>query len=48
VYYQFLAPMLVNEYQKQQRTIEAQQRELDALAHEVAELKALLARAPGR
>lgn len=48
VYYQFLAPMLVNEYQKQQRTIEAQQRELAALAHEVAELRAALARPPAR
>jgi len=28
VYYQFLAPMLLNEYQKQQRTIEAQAAEL--------------------
>jgi len=28
VYYQFLAPMLLNEYQKQQRTIEAQSAEL--------------------
>jgi hypothetical protein len=32
VYYQFLAPMLVNEYQRQQRTIEAQ-------AVEIAELR---------
>lgn len=37
VYYQFLAPMLLNEYQKQQRTMEAQ-------AREIAELKQQLAR----
>jgi hypothetical protein len=42
VYYQDLPPMLLNEYQKQQHVIEAQQRQLDALAHELAELKARL------
>jgi len=40
VYYQDLPPMLLNEFQKQQRVIAAQQRQLDALAAEVAELKA--------
>jgi hypothetical protein len=39
VMYQYLAPMLLNEYQKQQRTIEAQAREL------VAEREARLAQA---
>ena len=42
VYYQELAPMLVNEYQKQQRVIAAQQTRLEALEHELAELKARL------
>ncbi len=40
VYYQDLPPMLLNEFQKQQRTIEGQQRQLEALAAELAELKA--------
>ncbi|MFO1311187.1 MAG: tail fiber domain-containing protein [Burkholderiales bacterium] len=46
VMYQFLPPMLLNEYQKQQRTIEAQSaevtrlaRELDAQATRIAELE---------
>jgi hypothetical protein len=46
VMYQYLAPMLLNEFQKQQRTIEAQARELAserearaAQAQEIAELK---------
>lgn len=45
VYYQFLAPMLLNEFQKQQRTIEAQAAQLaqqtaklDKQAMEIAEL----------
>jgi hypothetical protein len=44
VYYQDLPPMLVNEYQKQQRVIEAQQARLDAVERELAELKARLGR----
>lgn len=39
VYYQFLAPMLLNEYQKQQRTIEAQARQLDTQAARIAVLE---------
>src|SRR5439155_23003646 len=39
VYYQFLAPMLLNEYQKQQRTIEAQAAELAEQTARVAELE---------
>jgi hypothetical protein len=51
VYYQFLAPMLLNEYQKQQRTIEAQAAQLakqtghiEAQGAEIAELKRQAAR----
>jgi hypothetical protein len=44
VYYQDLPPMLLNEFQKQERTIEAQQRRLDALERELAELKAAFSR----
>ncbi len=36
VMYQFLPPMLLNEVQKQQRTIESQQRTIDALRGQVA------------
>jgi len=39
VYYQFLAPMLLNEYQKQQRTLQAQAQELKKQTAEIAELK---------
>jgi hypothetical protein len=43
VMYQYLAPMLLNEYQKQQRLIEAQAREMSSLRaryeSEIAELK---------
>ena len=43
VMYQFLAPMLLNEYQKQQRRIEAQYHEIISLRamyeSEIAELK---------
>ena len=42
VLYHFLAPMLVNEVQKQQRTIEAQRAELDALRAEMNSLKRAL------
>jgi hypothetical protein len=42
VYYQFLAPMLLNEYQKQQRVIEAQQARLEAVERELARLEAKL------
>ena len=54
VYYQFLAPMLLNEVQRQQRTIEAQEARIAALEMrlaEIAELKAGATRtagAPGR
>jgi hypothetical protein len=44
VYYQFLAPMLLNEYQKQQRTIEAQTAELTKRKLEIAELRQQTAR----
>jgi len=44
VYYQDLPPMLLNEYQKQQRVIEAQQARLDALERELAQLKARIGR----
>lgn len=40
VYYQFLAPMLVNEYQRQQRTIEAQAAELAELKERLESLAA--------
>ncbi len=40
VMYQFLAPMLLNEVQKQHQTIEAQQRELDELRARIAALEA--------
>jgi hypothetical protein len=39
VYYQFLAPMLLNEYQRQQRTIEAQAAKLTKQTARVAELE---------
>jgi len=39
VYYQFLAPMLLNEYQRQQRTIEAQAAHLTKQTARVAELE---------
>jgi hypothetical protein len=39
VYYQFLAPMLLNEYQKQQRTIAAQAAQLSRQTMDIAELK---------
>jgi hypothetical protein len=41
VYYQFLAPMLLNEYQKQQRTIAAQTTRIAALERQAAEVAAL-------
>jgi hypothetical protein len=47
VYYQFLAPMLLNEVQKQQRTIAAQTARIATLekqGDEIAELKAQVAR----
>jgi len=47
VYYQFLAPMLLNEVQKQQRTIAAQTARIATLekqGSEIAELKAQVAR----
>ena len=44
VYYQFLAPMLLSEYQKQQRTIEAQASELTKQRLEIAELRRQAAR----
>ncbi len=39
VLYQHLPPMLLNEYQKQQHTIETQARRIDAQQAEIAELK---------
>ena len=42
VMYQYLPPMLLNELQKQQRTIAAQAARLETLAHELREIKALL------
>ena len=39
VVYQFLPPMLLNEYQKQQRTIEAQAAALERQEAEIAELR---------
>jgi hypothetical protein len=44
VYYQFLGPMLLNEFQKQQRTIEAQTAELTKRELEIAELRQQTAR----
>jgi hypothetical protein len=44
VYYQFLAPMLLNEYQKQQRTIQAQAADLAKQKLEIAELRQQTAR----
>lgn len=44
VYYQFLAPMLVNEYQKQQHTIDAQAARLEEQKLEIAELRRQAAR----
>jgi hypothetical protein len=44
VYYQFLAPMLLNEYQKQQRTIEVQTAELKKQRLEIAGLRQQTAR----
>lgn len=48
VYYQFLAPMLVNEFQKQQRVIERQSAEIAELKRQTARLAAALARLDGR
>lgn len=39
VLYQFLPPMLLNEYQKQQRTIEAQRKDIASLSHHLAQLR---------
>ena len=39
VHYQFLAPLLLNEVQKQQRTIEEQQRLIDELLRRVEKLE---------
>ena len=39
VYYQFLAPMLLNEFQKQQRTIDAQAAALSSQTTRIAELE---------
>src|SRR5438445_194242 len=50
VYYQFLAPMLLNEYQRQQRTIRAQTARIAALekqSMEIAELKQQATRMAG-
>jgi len=50
VYYQFLAPMLLNEYQKQQRTIAAQTArivQLEKQSAEIAELKQQITRMTG-
>jgi len=44
VYYQFLAPMLLNEYQKQQRIIEVQGAELSKQRLQIAELRQQAAR----
>ena len=41
VLYQFLPPMLLNEFQKQQRTIEAQAARIDALERQAAEITML-------
>ena len=43
VRYHFLAPMLLNEYQKQQRTIEAQRARVHMLERRLARLEAVLA-----
>jgi hypothetical protein len=42
VMYQYLPPMLLNEYQKQQRTIEAQEKEIAALKQVVGRILARL------
>jgi hypothetical protein len=50
VYYQFLAPMLLNEYQKQERTIEAQTAriaQLEKQSAEIADLKLQLTQMAG-
>ena len=44
MYYQFLAPMLLNEYQKQQRTIAAQAARIAQLEKQSARMAALLGR----
>jgi molybdenum-dependent DNA-binding transcriptional regulator ModE len=44
VYYQFLAPMLLNEFQKQQRTIQTQAAELTKQKLEIAKLRRQTAR----
>ena len=44
VYYQFLAPMLLNELQKQHHTIEKQQADIERLKGDIAELRQLLGR----
>jgi hypothetical protein len=48
VYYQFLPPMLLNEYQKQQRTIEALQAEVAELRAQAARTARLLERLEAR
>jgi len=45
VLYQFLPPMLLNEYQKQQRAIEAQAAEIATLKRQVAQIAQLWERA---
>ena len=42
VMYQFLPPMLLNEYQKQQRVIDTQQRTIDAQQRAIETLRAQL------
>ena len=44
VYYQHLPPMLLNEWQKQQRTIDAQAARIDSLERDIAMLKDLVMR----
>jgi len=47
VRYQELIPMLLNELQRQQQTIQRESAELTALRNELAELRALIATRPG-
>ncbi len=42
VFYQHLTPMLLNEYQKQQRALQSQAAKIEALERELAEIKAML------
>jgi hypothetical protein len=42
VMYHFLPPMLLNEYQKQQRAIESQRRTIAQQGEEIAELKQIV------